>query len=143
MTAGPGADETSRRHNQVSGRARTNVAACAGITAVLLVIAAARAANHGEADRAAVATSGQPGDTSADLVLGQLNFTNDTANLVDGLRFDMLLPNRFWFAVFSARRRGDLQEPQPTASGWLIPTTTGCSDGPVSPRSAPTRRRIL
>ena len=105
MTAGPGADETSRRqnHNQVSGRARTIlVAACAGITALLLVIAAARAANHGEVIRVAAASPGQPGDTSADLVLGQLNFNYNTANLVDGLGFDMLLPNRF-ATPYSAR----------------------------------------
>ena len=105
MTAGLGADETSRRrsHNQVSGRVRTIlVAACAGITAVLLVIAAARAANHGAIVAAPAATPGMPGDTTADLVLGQLNFTNDTANLVDGLGFDMLLPHRF-VSPYSAR----------------------------------------
>ena len=118
MAMEPQAEQASGTRWRVrtpAGSVRLILAACgAGLAAVVFGIVMARAGGGGGfmAPMAQATVPGSPGDTTADLVLGQLNFTNNTANLVDGLGFDMLLPEPLRYAVFGARRGGDRQERQ-------------------------------
>jgi hypothetical protein len=76
----------------IGARARTViVAACAGLTAVLVGLAAVRAGGGGGFMAPSRTAPGSPSDTTADLVLGQFNFTHNTPNLVDGFGLWMKL----------------------------------------------------
>ena len=141
MAMGPQAEQASGTRWRVrtpAGSVRLILAACgAGLAAVVFGIVMARAGGGGGFMAPTATVPGSPGDTTADLVLGQLNFTQGTPTWLTA-----------WTVAESGRRRitaatsRSTRASAPIASGWRTPKTTASWDGPVSPPSPPMRRPI-
>jgi hypothetical protein len=103
------------RPGGIGAQARTIILACvAGLGAILIGMVAARAWGRVGTMAPAATAPGSPGDTTADLVLGQFDLVHNAPNLVDGFGLWMNLaggdyngevvidksvsPNRLWVA---------------------------------------------
>jgi hypothetical protein len=79
------AESGTRRARLTDGRARTIIVACgAGLGAILIGLVAARASNRVAIIGSATGVPGSPGDTTADLVLGQFDLDHNGKDLIDG-----------------------------------------------------------
>jgi len=171
MTIRLGAKQVSGTHqragiNATTGRVRTIImgACAAGLGAILIGLVGARAGGRVGIVAPATTPPGSPGDTTADLVLGQFDFAHNAPNLVDGFGLWMNLaggdyngdvaidksvsPNRLWvadtennrvlgwssLAAFSSHAPANIVIGQPDF------TSNACNEGGVSATSlcAPT-----